>query len=81
MLRQDSAKKFDALIGVDTDSATKRLKSIPISMHCQQTDDTRCFVDAEVIMAALNKRRVYIGRARNPDEFMADIEKVNLLIG
>ncbi len=37
------AKEQYAQIGIDTDKALEKLKSIPISMHCWQGDDVGGF--------------------------------------
>ena len=37
------AKARYAAIGVDTDAAIARLKTVPISLHCWQGDDVRGF--------------------------------------
>ena len=37
------AKARYAAIGVDTEAAIARLKTVPISLHCWQGDDVRGF--------------------------------------
>ena len=38
----EAKKKYSAL-GVDTDAAIKKLKDVPVSLHCWQGDDVRGF--------------------------------------
>lgn len=35
------AKEKYAAIGIDTDAAIEKLKSVPVSLHCWQGDDVR----------------------------------------
>ena len=42
MSYQEAKQKY-AAIGVDTDAAIARLKTVPISLHCWQGDDVRGF--------------------------------------
>ena len=37
--RYESAKEIYAKWGVDTDAAIKKLKDVPVSLHCWQGDD------------------------------------------
>lgn len=37
------AREVYAAIGVDTEAALMRLKTVPISLHCWQGDDVRGF--------------------------------------
>lgn len=73
-----AAREAYAAVGVDTDAAIKRALSVPISLHCWQTDDVRGLetpksgVDGGGIMATGS----YPGRARNGDEIRADIDLV-----
>ncbi len=81
MKNYKSAKVEYAKYGVDTDAAIDILSKIPISLHCWQGDDVMGFEPA----ADSGKGQIvttgsYIGRARNPEELMADIEKALSLI-
>lgn len=76
----ENAKQRYASIGVDTDAAIEKLKNIHISMHCWQGDDVRGFEDVE-LSGGIQTTGNYPGRARKPEELMADIEKVYSLIG
>lgn len=76
------AKAKYAAIGVDTDAAIARLKTIPVSLHCWQGDDVRGF-DTDPnkpLTGGIQTTGNYPGRARTPDELMADIDKVISLV-
>ncbi len=76
------AKEIYAEAGVDTDKAIQELAKIRISLHCWQGDDIKGFEvrDGNVI-AGNTVTGNYPGRARNIDEFRADVEKVLSLAG
>ena len=42
------AKAKYAAIGVDTDAAIARLKTIPVSLHCWQGDDVRALTPTRI---------------------------------
>ena len=69
-------------LGVDTEAAIRRALSIPISIHCWQSDDVRGLetpregLDSGGIMAT----GAYPGRARNGDEMRADLDLVLSLL-
>ena len=72
-----NAKAAYAAVGVDTDAAIATLKSVPIALHCWQGDDVRGFdqkVDA--LSGGIQTPGNYPGRARTPEELMADIDMV-----
>lgn len=75
MNRYEEAKKLYAELGVDTDAAIKALKTVPVSLHCWQGDDVRGFdqkVDA--LSGGIQTTGNYPGRARTPEELMADLD-------
>ena len=74
--RYELAKKLYAEYGVDTDAAIDKLKNIPISLHCWQGDDVLGFEGAESLSGGIQTTGNYPGRATNPEELMADMEKV-----
>ena len=74
--RYELAKKLYADLGIDTDLAIEKLKNIPISLHCWQGDDVLGFEGAESLSGGIQTTGNYPGRATNPDELMADMEKV-----
>ena len=77
MNRYEEAKKIYGNLGVDTDKAIETLKNIPVALHCWQGDDVRGFdqkVDA--LSGGIQTTGNYPGRARTPEELMADIDMV-----
>ena len=71
---------YMARLGVDTDKALKKLKDFSISMHCWQGDDVVGFDQDGPLSGGIQTTGNYPGRARNPEELMADIEKVFSLV-
>lgn len=74
----DEAKKKYAALGVDTDAAMAKLKSAPLALHCWQGDDVRGF-DTDPnkpLTGGIQTTGNYPGRARTPEELMADIDMV-----
>lgn len=72
------AKAKYAAYGVDTDAALEKLKAIPVALHCWQGDDVRGF-DADPskpLTGGIQTTGNYPGRARTPQELMADIDQV-----
>lgn len=74
--RYESAKEMYAAIGVDTDAAIKKLKDIPVSLHCWQGDDVTGFDHDGPLTGGIQTTGNYPGKARTPDELMADMDKV-----
>lgn len=72
------AKARYAAIGVDTEAAMARLKTVPISLHCWQGDDVRGFDTdpTKPLTGGIQTTGNYPGRARTPEELMADMDKV-----
>ncbi|CUX25052.1 L-rhamnose isomerase [Clostridium sp. C105KSO13] len=73
--RYESAKKNYAEIGVDTDAAIKKLKEIPVSLHCWQGDDVTGFDHEGPLTGGIQTTGNYPGKARTPEELLADIDK------
>ncbi len=76
------AKARYAALGVDTDAAIERLKTVPVALHCWQGDDVRGF-DTDPnkpLTGGIQTTGSYPGRARTPEELMADIDKVIALV-
>ena len=76
------AKARYAALGVDTDAAIARLKTVPVALHCWQGDDVRGF-DTDPnkpLTGGIQTTGNYPGRARTPEELMADIDKVISLV-
>lgn len=78
--RYEEAKKIYAGIGIDTDKALEQLKSIPISMHCWQGDDVAGFEGAGDLTGGIQTTGNYPGKARTPEELMADMDKALSMI-
>ncbi len=82
MSRYESAKEIYARYGIDTDKAMETLKNVPISLHCWQGDDVRGF-DTDPnkpLTGGIQTTGNYPGRARTPEELMADIDEVLKLV-
>lgn len=78
--RYEEAKAMYAAIGVDTDKALEQLKSIPVAMHCWQGDDVIGFEGAGDLTGGIQTTGNYPGKARTPEELMADMDKALSLI-
>lgn len=78
--RYEEAKAMYAGIGVDTDKALEQLKAIPIAMHCWQGDDVGGFEGAGDLTGGIQTTGDYPGKARTPEELMADMDKALSLI-
>ena len=72
------AKEKYAGLGIDTDAAIAKLKTVPISLHCWQGDDVRGFDTdpSKPLTGGIQTTGNYPGRARNHAELMADIDEV-----
>lgn len=75
MTRYDGAKEIYARLGVDTEKALDALKDVTVSVHCWQGDDVIGFDAKESLSGGIQTTGDYIGRARTPEELMADIDK------
>ncbi|MCR5304582.1 MAG: L-rhamnose isomerase [Lachnospiraceae bacterium] len=76
------AKERYAEYGIDAQKAIDTLKGAPLSLHCWQGDDVRGF-DTDPnkpLTGGIQTTGNYPGRARNPEELMADIDKVMSLV-
>ena len=72
------AKQKYAALGVDTDAAIEKLRNVPVALHCWQGDDVRGF-DTDPnkpLTGGIQTTGNYPGRARTPEELMADIDMV-----
>ena len=76
------AKEKYAAYGVDAGAAMERLQAVPISLHCWQGDDVRGFDTdpSKPLTGGIQTTGNYPGRARTPEELMADIDQVLRLI-
>ena len=75
----ENAKEQYAAFGVDAEQALQTLQQVRISMHCWQGDDVMGF-DSDALTGGIATTGNYPGRARNPEELMADIRKAYSLI-
>ena len=70
------AKAKYAAMGIDTDAAMAKLKTVPVALHCWQGDDVRGF-DTDPnkpLTGGIQTTGNYPGRARTPEELMADLD-------
>ena len=75
------AKEKYAAIGIDTDAVIEKLRNVPVSMHCWQGDDVKGFDFDGDLSGGIQTTGNYPGRARTPEELMADIDQVLKLDG
>ncbi len=78
--RYEEAKKIYATYGIDTDSVIKKLKEIPISLHCWQGDDVTGFDHDGPLTGGIQTTGNYPGKARNPKDLMQDLDKAMSLM-
>ena len=80
MTAYEIAKKYYADLGVDTDKAIEKLKDITVSVHCWQGDDVTGFDHDGPLTGGIQTTGNYPGKARTPEELMADMEKAMSLV-
>ena len=77
----NAAKESYAALGVNVDEAMANLARVPISLHCWQGDDVGGFENSGIELGSgLAVTGNYPGKARNPIELRADIDKALSLI-
>ncbi|MCI5771352.1 MAG: L-rhamnose isomerase [Clostridiales bacterium] len=66
-----------AALGVNVEKAMETLARTPVSLHCWQGDDVRGFDQKPVgqLSGGIQTTGNYPGRARTPEELMADLDK------
>ena len=75
--RYEEAKKRYEALGVDVEGALKKLAATTISIHCWQGDDVTGFENADgALTGGIQATGNYPGKARTPQELMADFDKV-----
>ena len=74
MSRFEEAVKIYQKYGVDVEKALETVKNIPIALHCWQGDDVLGFEGAGALTGGIQTTGNYLGRARTPEELMADME-------
>ncbi|VBB09786.1 rhamnose isomerase [Lucifera butyrica] len=79
MSRFSEAEKMYQEMGVDVQAALDKLSKVKISMHCWQGDDVTGF-DAKELTGGIAATGNYPGKATNPQQLMADIDKALSLI-
>ena len=75
------AKEKYSKYGIDTEKALQALADVSISVHCWQGDDVVGFDSGEALSGGIQATGNYLGRARTPEELMADYDKAFSLIG
>ena len=80
MNRYSDAKEIYLKYGIDTEKALEKLKDVCISVHCWQGDDVVGFDNKEALSGGIQTTGNYPGKARNPEELMADYDKAFSLI-
>ena len=80
MTDYSSAKSVFAKHGIDTDKAIETLLNVPVSLHCWQGDDVTGFDREGPLTGGIQTTGHYLGKARTPEELMADIEQVLKLV-
>ena len=76
----EAKEKYEKL-GIDTEKAIEDLKNVTISVHCWQGDDVTGFDSREELSGGIQATGNYPGKARCPEELMADYDKAFSLIG
>ncbi len=76
MSRLEEAKKQYAALGIDVDAAIELLKKQPVSLHCWQGDDVIGFDHDGPLTGGIQTTGNYPGKARTPEELMADMDMV-----
>ena len=76
----EAAKKRYAEFGIDTEEVMKKLAEAEISVHCWQGDDVGGFDSEGALSGGIQATGNYPGKARTPDELMADFDKAMSLV-
>ena len=76
MSRLEEAKKQYAALGIDVDAVIETLKKQPVSLHCWQGDDVKGFDQDGPLTGGIQTTGNYPGKARTPEELMADMDMV-----
>ena len=73
-----NAKDIYGKLGIDTNAAIEKLKTVPVALHCWQGDDVRGFDTdpSKPLTGGIQTTGNYPGRARTPEELMADLDMV-----
>lgn len=76
----NQAKAVFESYGVDVEKALADLAAIPVSLHCWQGDDVVGFDHDGPLTGGIQTTGNYPGKARTPEELMADLEEVIKLV-
>lgn len=74
--RYEAAKQEYAKLGIDTDAAIEKLKTVPVALHCWQGDDVTGFDHDGPLTGGIQTTGNYPGKAKTPQQLFEDIEKV-----
>lgn len=80
MNRYESAREQYRAMGVDTEKALEALTEAAVSIHCWQGDDINGFESKASLSGGIQVTGNHPGKARNPEELMADFDKALSLI-
>lgn len=80
MTRFESAKEIYASYGVDVEAAMKKLAETPVALHCWQGDDVTGFDHDGPLTGGIQTTGNYPGKARTPEQLMADMDKAMSLM-
>ena len=80
MTRYESAKEIYAKYGVDTDAAFAKCKEFAVSLHCWHGDDVIGFDHDGGLTGGIQTTGNYPGKARTPEELLADMDKAMSLM-
>lgn len=74
--RYAAAKEQYQKLNIDTDAVIEKLKTVPVSLHCWQGDDVIGFDHDGPLTGGIQTTGNYPGKAKTPEELLADMEKV-----
>ncbi len=80
MTRFESAKEIYASWGVDVEAALAKLAQAPVALHCWQGDDVTGFDHDGPLTGGIQTTGNYPGKARTPEQLMADMDKAMSLM-
>ncbi|GFZ31937.1 L-rhamnose isomerase [Clostridium zeae] len=79
--KYEAAKQEYAKFGIDVDKVLEELQKVKVSVHCWQGDDVTGFeVSQNELSGGIQATGNYPGRATNPEELRADLDKALSLI-
>lgn len=78
--RFETAKKEYEKLGINVEKVMETLVNVPVSMHCWQGDDVKGFDQDGPLTGGIQTTGNYPGKARTPEELMADMEKAMSMI-